>query len=49
VYWYLDDAFLGTTMEFHTMEVSTKPGKHQIIIVDETGGRVSRQFEIVGG
>jgi penicillin-binding protein 1C len=48
VYWYLDDAYLGSTREFHTMEVTTVPGRHEIIIIDETGDRVSRKFEIVG-
>jgi penicillin-binding protein 1C len=48
VYWYLDNQYVGSTKEFHTVELQPSPGKHTIILVDETGERVEREFEIVG-
>jgi penicillin-binding protein 1C len=48
VYWYLDERFLGTTQEFHTMELQPEVGTHRVIIVDDHGERIERTFEVVG-
>ncbi|MCK9167333.1 MAG: penicillin-binding protein 1C [Bacteroidales bacterium] len=37
LYWYLDDAFLGTTRYFHTQSCSPAPGSHRITITDGSG------------
>ncbi|HLF64042.1 MAG TPA: penicillin-binding protein 1C [Saprospiraceae bacterium] len=48
VYWYLDERYLGTTQEFHTMELQPDVGVHRVIIVDHRGERIERMFEVVG-
>jgi len=48
IYWHLDDTYLGTTQEFHNMEINAKVGPHEITIIDEDGNEVNMNFEIVG-
>ena len=43
----MDDAFIGTTQNFHQIGLNPAPGKHIITLVDENGVSVSRQFEIL--
>jgi len=47
LYWHLDDAFVGTTQQFHQLSLNPKPGPHLITIIDEQGNSVSRNFEIL--
>ncbi|MEL7122535.1 MAG: penicillin-binding protein 1C [Bacteroidota bacterium] len=47
IYWHLDNFYLGETQHFHTMELRPKEGEHQLILVDEDGNTLSRNFEIV--
>lgn len=47
VYWHLDNAYLGMTKDFHEMELKPKPGKHQVVLVDEDGVRIEQRFDIV--
>jgi penicillin-binding protein 1C len=48
LYWYMDDRFLGTTQEFHTMDFQPDVGIHRVIVVDDQGHRIERMFEVVG-
>lgn len=48
IFWHLDDAFLGTTTQFHQMAVNPSIGKHTLTIVDESGETVLRHIEILG-
>lgn len=47
IFWSMDDAFIGTTQNFHQIGLNPAPGKHIITLVDENGVSVSRQFEIL--
>lgn len=47
LYWHLDDIYLGETQDFHQINVSPPLGKHTLTIVDELGGTVSRDFEVL--
>lgn len=47
LYWHLDDEFLGTTRTFHQQAVLVGPGRHRVILVDETGNRLERHFEVL--
>ncbi len=47
IFWSLDDAFAGTTQNFHQLALDPSVGKHIITLVDESGISVSRQFEIL--
>jgi len=45
--WHLDNTYLGSTTQFHSMELNPSQGKHQIVLVDESGHILSRAFEIL--
>lgn len=47
LFWHLDDAFAGTTIQFHQLAFSPPPGKHVLTVVDESGESVTRHFEIL--
>ena len=47
LFWHLDDAFIGTTTQFHQVAVNPPPGKHVLTVIDEDGESVTRNFEIL--
>jgi len=47
IYWYLDDQYLGTTDQFHTMAIEGGAGDHMIVAVDDQGNQVARHFTFV--
>ena len=47
IYWYLDETYLGSTTEFHNMEVRPTLGDHTLVVVDESGLRDSKVFEVL--
>lgn len=48
LFWHLDDRYLGRTRTFHQQELDMTPGFHTITVVDESGHRLSRRFEVLG-
>jgi penicillin-binding protein 1C len=47
LFWHLDDAFIGSTTQFHQMAVNPPSGKHVLTVIDENGESVTRHFEIL--
>jgi penicillin-binding protein 1C len=47
VYWYIDDEYVGATVDFHQMGLAPPPGKHRIILTDQYGERLERNFEVI--
>jgi len=47
IHWHLDQQYLGSTNQFHSMELDPAPGHHRLILVDEKGNRLEREFEVV--
>ena len=47
IYWHLDKKFVGKTKEFHQIEIDPVPGKHELVLQDEYGSRVSAVFEVM--
>ncbi|MFN8318372.1 MAG: penicillin-binding protein 1C [Saprospiraceae bacterium] len=47
LYWYLDGKYLGSTMEFHSMEIQSTKGKHLLTLTDASGAEVVRKFELI--
>ena len=45
IYWHLDQTFLGSTRQFHQMELNPRPGPHRLVLVDEDGVRLEQTFE----
>lgn len=49
LYWHLDNEYVGKTTKIHQMDFSPSAGRHLITVVDESGNRVVRYFEIIAG
>lgn len=47
LFWHLDDAFIGSTTQFHQMAVDPAPGIHTLTVIDENGESITRHFEIM--
>ena len=47
IFWHLDDEYIGTTKEKHTIAVNPLPGKHSLVIVDGWGERREQGFEAI--
>jgi penicillin-binding protein 1C len=47
LYWHLDDEFAGRTSNVHQLAVNLAAGAHRVTVVDETGNRLARSFEIL--
>ncbi len=47
IQWHLDNTYLGSTSQFHSMELNPSQGKHRITLVDESGYILTREFEIL--
>lgn len=48
VLWHIDNYFIGSTKNFHSMALSPTPGDHRLTLVDENGERLELEFEIIG-
>ena len=48
LYWHLDQHYLGDTRYFHQQAIDVEPGPHQLVLVDEKGERLVRNFEVLG-
>lgn len=47
VFWYLDGQYAGTTQHTHHLPLSPDPGKHTLVLSDEKGNRLVKNFTIV--
>ncbi len=47
VYWYLDRQYLGSTAQIHQMEIAPTLGKHELLVVDESGNQKMTPFEVL--
>lgn len=46
IHWHLNNSFLGSTRVFHTMAIEVAPGKHRLSLVDESGNRLEKWFDV---
>jgi penicillin-binding protein 1C len=47
LYWHLDGQYLGETHTFHRQALDMAPGEHILTLVDDTGERVARRFQVL--
>lgn len=47
LFWYINDSFLGKTMDFHQMGLNPPAGKHLLTLVNQSGESISVRFEIL--
>jgi penicillin-binding protein 1C len=46
IFWYLDDQYLGSTIEFHTVAHLPKAGKHLLSVMNESGYKKTVYFTV---
>lgn len=47
IYWHLNGEYLGSTIHQHEMGIFAQLGTHQLVLVDENGESLLREFEII--
>lgn len=47
IFWHLDSDYLGETRGDHRVEARPAPGRHDLVIMDESGSSITRHFEIL--
>ncbi len=47
LFWYIDESYVGSTVDFHQVAVHPLPGKHVLTLVDERGNRLVEPFEVL--
>jgi penicillin-binding protein 1C len=47
LYWHLDGQYLGETHTFHQQSLDIEPGGHILTLVDDTGDRITRRFQVL--
>ncbi len=47
VFWHINDEFIGSSSVFHEVSIRPAEGHHKLIVVDESGETITRNFEVV--
>ena len=47
LFWHLDDTFVGQTSKKHQLHLAPEKGEHILVVVDQAGNIMRKQFEIV--
>ncbi|MBN2812756.1 MAG: penicillin-binding protein 1C [Bacteroidales bacterium] len=47
IFWHLDDQYITTTQYVHQVQLLPEPGVHRLVLVDESGEELVRNFEAV--
>ncbi len=47
LFWHLDGEYLGSTIDFHQMEIDGNKGEHLLVVVDEAGNELIKAFTIL--
>ena len=48
IFWYVDDKLVRQTKGIHQIELSPPEGEHILTLIDETGEKLMKKFEIIG-
>ena len=47
LFWHLDESYLGQTSQIHQFQMSLKPGRHSLKVIDELGNSEKIEFDVV--
>lgn len=47
IHWSLDETYLASTRVFHQIGVAPEPGPHRLVLTDDQGRRLTRDFQVV--
>lgn len=48
LFWHMDDRYIGATQGLHQIEIQPPPGQHTLVLMDEDGNSVTRNFVVMG-
>jgi membrane carboxypeptidase/penicillin-binding protein PbpC len=49
VYWFIDEEFSGTTVNYHQFSLIPSPGWHTLTVTDQNGNQLQKRFLVVLG
>jgi penicillin-binding protein 1C len=49
LYWHLDGNYVGSTRNLHQLSFQPLSGDHTLVLVDESGESLKRNFEVISG
>jgi penicillin-binding protein 1C len=47
IHWHLDEHYVASTRVFHQISVTPEPGPHRLVLTDDEGRRLVRDFQVV--
>ena len=47
VFWYINNQFLGETVNYHTFATTLAEGEHELFVIDETGAKQMVKFSVI--
>ncbi len=47
IHWHLDERYIASTRVFHQIGVAPEPGPHRLVLTDDEGRRLVRDFQVV--
>jgi len=47
IHWHLDGRYVASTRVFHQIAAAPEPGPHRLLLMDDEGRRLEREFEVV--
>jgi penicillin-binding protein 1C len=47
IHWHLDERYVASTRVFHQIGVAPEPGPHRLVLTDDQGRRLVRDFQVV--
>jgi len=47
VHWHLDGRYVASTRVFHQIAAAPEPGPHRLVLMDDEGRRLEREFQVV--
>jgi penicillin-binding protein 1C len=47
IHWHLDENYIASTRVFHQIGVAPEPGPHRLVLTDDEGRRLVRDFQVV--
>ncbi len=47
IYWHVDDTYVGSTYRTHKLSIHPSPGKHMLVLVDDSGESIQVNFTVI--
>lgn len=47
LHWHIDDKYVGTTTEYHSIKITPHKGKHKLTLMDDFGNQQVKYYEVI--